>query len=157
MLLQIVFVVSLLVIPVWEIYDSLFKKSPIVVGIISLISIIFITSLMTTQKWRAEAHHLCHLVNINISSVNKNQKKYFPFVQKNQKVASRAILCARAIFSGVTRIQTHNLSLTCTLPYHWTIPSHVTNNQIFFFCHHFLISYITCFTGVTISNEKLFN
>ena len=93
---------------------------------------------------------------INICG-NKNQKKYFPFVQKNQKVASRAILCARAIFSGVTKIRTHNLNLACTLPYHWTTPSHVTNNEIFFFCHHFLISYITCFTAITISNEKLFN
>ena len=68
-----------------------------------------------------------------------------------------ARICARAIFSSVTRIRTHNLSLTHTLPYHWATPSHVTNNEIFFFYHHFLVSYITCFTAITISNEKLFN
>ena len=68
-----------------------------------------------------------------------------------------ARICARAIFSGVTRIRTHNLSLTRTLPYHWATPSHVTNNEIFSFYHHFLMSYITYFTAITIPNEKLFN
>jgi len=66
----------------------------------------------------------------------------------------------RAIFSGVIRIRTHNLRLARTLPYHWAgraTPKHVTNNKIFFFYHHFLMSYITCFTAITISNEKLFN
>ena len=66
-------------------------------------------------------------------------------------------ICARAIFLGVTRIRTHNLSLARTLSYHWTTPSHVTNNEIFSFYHHFLMSYITCFTAITISNKKLFN
>ena len=68
-----------------------------------------------------------------------------------------ARICARATFSGVTRIRTHNLRLALTLPYHWATPSHVTNNEIFSFYHHFLMSYITCFRAVTISNEKLFN
>ena len=66
-------------------------------------------------------------------------------------------ICARAIFSGVTKIRTHNLNLARTLSYHWATPSHVINNEIFFFYHHFLMSYITCFTAITISNEKLFN
>ena len=60
-----------------------------------------------------------------------------------------ARICARAIFPTVTRIWTHNLSLART-PHHWATPSHVTNNEIFFFCHHFQISYITHFTAITV-------
>jgi len=53
----------------------------------------------------------------------------FPIAALESQVARFfARICARAIFSGVTRIQTHNLNLARTLPYHWAIPSHVTNN-----------------------------
>ena len=91
---------------------------------------------------------------INICSMNKNQKKYFLFP------TALAIICANmrvCDFLGITRIRTHNLSLARTLFYHQTTPSHMTNNEIFSFYHHFLISYITCFTAIMISNEKLFN
>ena len=55
----------------------------------------------------------------------------FPIAALESQVARFfARICARAIFSGVTRIQTHNLNLARTLPYHWAIPSHVTNKQI---------------------------
>ena len=77
--------------------------------------------------------------------MNKNQKNIF------------AQICAHVIFLGVTRIRTHNLSLARTLPYHWTTPSYMTNNEIFSFYHRFLMSYITYFTAIMISNEKLFN
>jgi len=88
---------------------------------------------------------------INICSGNK--------ILKNIFLVARffARICARAIFLDVTRIRTHNISLLRTLPYHWTTPSYVTNNEIFSFYHHFLMSYITCFTDITISNEKNFN
>ena len=93
--------------------------------------------------------------------MNKNQKNIFFFPprsrRKSQVVRFFARICARAIFLDVTRIRTHNLSLLRTLSYHWTTPSHVTNNEIFSFYHHFLMSYITCFTDITISNEKNFN
>ena len=80
---------------------------------------------------------------INICSMNKNQKNIFFFPprsrRKSQVARFSARICARAIFFDVTRIQTHNLSLACTLPYHWATPSHVTNNEIFSFYHHFLM------------------
>ena len=63
----------------------------------------------------------------------------------------------RAIFSTVTRIRTHNLSLTRTIPYHWATPSHMINNEIFFFYHHFEMPYITHFTAIMMLNENLFN
>ena len=96
-----------------------------------------------------DGHHLLH-AKINICSLNKNQKNIFFFPPRSQ-------VASRAIFSGVTRIRNHNLSLARTLPYHWATLSHVTNNEIFSFYHHFLMSYITCFIAVTISNKKLFN
>ena len=88
---------------------------------------------------------------INICSGNK--------ILKNIFLVARffARICARAIFSGVIRIRTHNLNLARTLAYYWATPSHVTNNEIFSFYHHFLISYTICFTAITISNKKLFN
>ena len=84
-------------------------------------------------------------VKINISNVNKNKKKFFFRVNMHR------------VFFHSTRIRTHNLSRARTLPYRWATSSHVINNEIFFFYHHFLMSYITCFTARTISNEKNFN
>ena len=63
----------------------------------------------------------------------------------------------RAIFSTVTMIRIHNLSLARTIPYHWATLSHMTNNEIFFFYHHFEMSYITHFTAIMMSNKNLFN
>ena len=60
-------------------------------------------------------------------------------------------------FSTITRIRTHNLSLTRILPYHWATPLHVANNDIFFFYYYFQMSYIIHFTAIMISNKNLFN
>ena len=88
-------------------------------------------------------------VKINIFSVNKNQKMF--------SFSHRTRASSRVIFCTVTRIQTRNINLARTLPYHQATPSHVTNNEIFSFYHHFQMSYITHFIAITISNENVFN
>ena len=90
--------------------------------------------------------------------MNKNKKNSFLFPPRSRR-KSRDFLhkYTRVQFFYRIRIWTHNLNLASTLPYHWATPSHVTNNEIFSFYHHFLMSYITCFTAIRIPNEKLFN